>query len=127
MKQFGVTGGPRRRQAAFGHDVFCPVLCDRMLTLWPAMRYSEWDFNDGIDEPDAPWPDSEEERVDRFGIIAAALVLCIAVFIAALWLRLPSFQNCSALEHVADRNACYDMLKNDLSKPPAKGPDIPKS
>jgi hypothetical protein len=44
-----------------------------------------------------------------------------AVFIAAIWfLSQPSFQKCSALENVQERNACYDMLRSDLSKPPVK-------
>jgi hypothetical protein len=56
-----------------------------------------------------------------------ALVLCIALFIAVIWyLSQPSFEKCSALENVQERNACYDTLRSDLSKAPAKGPDIPK-
>ena len=90
------------------------------------MERSELDFEGPMDEPqhNVAWPDSPEERVDRFGIVTAAVLLCIAFFIAALWLRLPSFQKCSALDNVAERNACYDTLRIELSKPPAKGPDI---
>jgi hypothetical protein len=84
----------------------------------------DWDFRGGLDQAEAPWPDSPEERVDRFGILTACFVLCIAFFIAALWLRGPSFENCSALENAAERHACYDALRNGLSKPPAKGPDL---
>jgi hypothetical protein len=94
------------------------------------MQRSELDFEGPIDEPqhDVAWPNSPEERVDRFGIMTAAFVLCIAFFIAAIWfLNRPSFDKCSALENIAERNACYDKLRNDLSQPPAKGPDIPKS
>ena len=91
---------------------------------FPVMERPQWDFNGGIDEAEAPWPDSSEERVDRFGVLTAALVLCVAFFIAALWLHLPSFQKCSALENATERHACYDTLRNDLSKPPAKGADI---
>jgi hypothetical protein len=93
------------------------------------MQRSELDFEGPIDEPqhDVAWPNSPEERVDRFGIMTAAFVLCIAFFIAAIWfLNRPSFDKCSALENIAERNACYDKLRNDLSQPPAKGPDIPK-
>jgi hypothetical protein len=54
-------------------------------------------------------------------------VLCIALFIAAIWLvNGPSFEKCSALENATERNACYEGLRNDLSRPPAKGPNIPK-
>ncbi len=91
------------------------------------MQQWESDFNGGVDEPDVPLPDSPEERVDRFGLLIAFFALCIAFFIAAIWfLNRPSFDKCSALENATERNACYDALRNDLSKPPAKGPDIPK-
>jgi hypothetical protein len=74
-----------------------------------------------------PLPESPEQRVDRFGVMTAAFVLCIAFFIAAIWfLSRPSFEKCIALENVQERNACYDTLRSDLSKAPAKGPDIPK-
>src|SRR5262249_11926767 len=53
--------------------------------------------------------------------------LCIAFFIAARWfLNQSSFEKCSTLESVAERSACYDKLRNDLSRPPVKGPDVPK-
>lgn len=54
-------------------------------------------------------------------------MLGLAFFIAAVWLvRGPSFEKCSGLENVTERNACFDTLRNDLLKPLAKGPDIPK-
>jgi len=92
------------------------------------MERPDWDFNEGLDEAEAPWPDdSPAERADRLGILTAAFVLCIAFFIAAVWfLNRPSFEKCSTLESIAERNACYDKLRNDLSQPPAKGPDVPK-
>jgi hypothetical protein len=92
------------------------------------MRHSEFDIQDPMDDgkPDVPWPETPEERVDRFGILTALFVLCVAFFIAALWVRGSSFQKCSVLENVTERYACYDKLRDDLSKPPAKGPDIPR-
>jgi hypothetical protein len=92
------------------------------------MHRWESDFSGGVDEPDVPLPDSPERRVDRFGLLIALFALGIAFFIAAIWfLNRPSFEKCSALESVvAERNACYDKLRNDLSQPPAKGPDVPK-
>jgi len=94
------------------------------------MQRSEWDFHSTVDETDeqiAAWPKSPEEFVDRFGVGTALLVLCIACFIAAIWLvNRPSFEKCSALESVADRNACFDTLRNDSLKPPAKGAAVPK-
>jgi hypothetical protein len=93
------------------------------------MQRSEWDIGSTTDNDghDAAQPKSPEALADQFGIRTALLVLCIAFFIAAIWLASrPSFEKCSALENVTERNACYDGLRNDLSKPPAKGPDIPK-
>ena len=93
------------------------------------MRYSKFDFIDvDNDESRVPLPKTSEERVDRFGIRTALLVLVIALFSAAMWLMdRPSFEKCSTLENVTERNACYEKLRADLSKPPAKGADIPKS
>jgi hypothetical protein len=52
-------------------------------------------------------------------------VLCVGFAIAAMWLVTgPSFEKCSALENLAQRNACYDALRNDLFKAPAKGGDL---
>jgi hypothetical protein len=63
---------------------------------------------------------------DQFGSGSALLVL-FAVFIAAIWfVSSPSFEKCSAVENVTDRNACYDGLRKELLKPPAKGADIPR-
>ena len=72
-------------------------------------------------------PDSSERRVDRFGMMTVVFVLAIAFFIAAIWfLSRPSFKKCSALGNVDERIACYETLRSDLSKAPAKGPNIPK-
>jgi hypothetical protein len=93
------------------------------------MERSELDFEGPMDEPqhDLTLPDSPEERIDRFGVMTALFVLCVAFFIAAIWfLNRPSFEKCSTLESAAERNGCYDKLRNDLSQPPAKGADVPK-
>jgi hypothetical protein len=92
------------------------------------MRHSEFDFQaaDG-NESRVPLPETSEDRVDRFGLRTALVVLVIALFVAAIWLaNTPTFEKCSALENVTERDACYEKLRNDLSKPPAKGADIPK-
>jgi hypothetical protein len=94
-----------------------------------AMR-SEYDFEDVLQEKEdeAAWPEPAEELVDRFGIRTALVALCVALFIAAIWLASrPSFEKCSALENATERNACFETLRNDLLKPPAKGADIPRS
>ena len=94
------------------------------------MQRSEWDFHTTVDESDeqiVAWLKLPEEFVDQFGVRTALLVLCIAFFIAAMWLvSRPSFEKCSELENVAERNACFDTLRNDSLKPPAKGASIPK-
>ena len=61
-------------------------------------------------------------------VIAQGLLQYLAVaspklvlFLAANWMiRTPSFQKCSALENATQRNTCYDELRNELLKPPAK-------
>ena len=92
------------------------------------MQHSEFDFQGSIgDGEKVAWPGTPEERIDRFGIRTALLVLVIALFVAAMWIaNRPSFEKCSALENVTERDACYEKLRDDLSKPPAKGADIPK-
>jgi hypothetical protein len=51
------------------------------------MRRSKFDFIDADnDESRVPLPKTSEERVDRFGIRTALLVLVIALFGAAMWL-----------------------------------------
>ena len=83
-------------------------------------------FRTESSQPELPdKQESPEEAADRFGVRAALVVLCIGLFIAAMWLVTgPSFEKCSALENLAQRNACYDALRNNLFKPPAKGGDL---
>ena len=94
-----------------------------------AMQGLKLDFETTTDNGarDVPWPKSPEQLEDQFGVRTALFVLCIAFFIAAIWfVSSPSFEKCSAVENVTDRNACYDGLRNELLKPPAKGADIPR-
>jgi hypothetical protein len=93
------------------------------------MQASKWDHDTTRDNDadDLSSPASPEALADRLGIRAALIGLCIASLIAAIWfVRSPSFEKCSAIENAADRNACYDQLRQDLLKPPAKGADFPK-
>jgi len=93
------------------------------------MQASKWDFDNTTDDDagNGLSPGSEEALTDRFGIRAALIGLCIASLIAAIWfVRSPSFEKCSAIENVTERNACYEALRQELLKPPAKGADIPK-
>jgi len=94
------------------------------------MREPEWDFESPTDsdEHDVALPKSPEKRVDQYGVRTALFVLAVAFFIAAMWIiSSPSFEKCSALENVAERNACFDTLRNDLLKPPAKVQIFPKA
>jgi hypothetical protein len=93
-----------------------------------AMPVSPWDFDLDNDARDVLRPKSPEELADQFGTRTALLVLCIAFFIAAIWfVTSPSFEKCSAVANLTDRHACYDVLRQELLKPPAKGADVPKS
>jgi hypothetical protein len=90
------------------------------------METSQWDYLDTAleddDETDITWPKTPADFVDQLGFKVAVSVLCVALFLAALWvLRSPSLQKCSAIEDAAQRNACYSELGNELLKPPAKG------
>jgi hypothetical protein len=87
----------------------------------------KWDFDTTTDnDAQLQRPKSQEELADQFGFRSALLVLCIALFIGAIWfVTNPSFEKCSAVENITDRNACYEGLRKELLKPPAKGADIP--
>jgi hypothetical protein len=77
-------------------------------------------------ESDLAEPQSPEEIVDRFGMRASLLMLCVGLLIAAVWMiSRPSFEKCLALENATERQACYDNLRAELLKPPAKGAEAP--
>jgi hypothetical protein len=133
-----VSLGAKRIDAAVTYSIFIKSFADPhriFMSRWliweelevAAMQRWESDFSGGVDEPDLPLPDTPEQRVDRFGMMTAVFAVVVASFIAAIWfLSRPSFEKCSALENVEQRNACYDPLRDNLSKAPAKGANIPK-
>jgi len=85
------------------------------------MQPSEWDFESEECKDDVARPKSPDDRVDQFGIRTALFVLCVAFFIAAMWLvSRPSFEKCIALENIAERNACFDTLRREFLKPPTR-------
>jgi hypothetical protein len=87
-------------------------------------RHLEMISND--DESDLAEPRSPEEFVDRFGLRASLLILCVGLLIATIWMiSRPSFEKCSGLESATERHACYDNLRAELLKPPAKGAEAP--
>jgi hypothetical protein len=93
------------------------------------MQVEEWNLEtkaQGGDEYDLTKSENPEDLTDRFGINLSLLVLCIALFIAGLgMISSPSFEKCSALSDVTQRNACYSELRNEFMKPPAKGGQLP--
>src|SRR5215472_8373315 len=93
------------------------------------MKNQKFDFDTQPGQhQDVPWPATAEESVDRFGIRTALILLSIAFFVAAVWfMNMPSFEKCSALANVTDRNICYDGLRKELLKPPIKGAAIPRN
>ena len=87
------------------------------------MQPSEWDFESKVEEDkdDVARPKSPDDRVDQFGIRTALFVLCVAFFIAAIWLvSRPSFEKRIALESIAERNVCFDTLREEFLKPPTR-------
>ena len=50
------------------------------------MRHSDFDIQGPMDDdrPEVAWPETPEERIDRFGFRTALLVLVLALFIAAM-------------------------------------------
>jgi hypothetical protein len=93
------------------------------------MKVEKWNLEtnaQGGDEYDVIKSENPEDSADRFGINLSLLILCVALLIAGLWMiSRPSFEKCSALSDVTQRNACYSELRNELMKPPAKGGEMP--
>ena len=93
------------------------------------MQVEEWNLEtkaQGGDEYDVTKFENPEDSTDRFGINLSLLIMCIALLIAGLWMiSSPSFEKCSALSDVTQRNACYSELRNEFMKPPAKGGQMP--
>jgi hypothetical protein len=59
-----------------------------------------------------------EDAVDRFGLRTALVMLAAGLLIASLWAaRRAGFDKCFRLENAAERYACYDAIRADLSKP----------
>ena len=87
-------------------------------------RYLETISDD--DAYDLAEPKSPEEPGDRFGLRTSLLILGVGFLIAAVWMvRSPSFEKCVALESAPERSACYDNLRAEFLKPPAKGTEAP--
>ena len=60
-------------------------------------------------------------KADRLGTGVAIAILCIGLFAAGIWvLTRPSFEKCSVFGTVADRMACYEALRNELSRSPIR-------
>jgi len=94
-----------------------------------AMQSSKWDFDTPHcdDEDVVPRSESRDDVADRLGIRIALVALCVASILTAVWfVSGPSFEKCSAVANTTERNACYDDLRKDFLKAPAKGADVPK-
>ena len=93
------------------------------------MQTSKWHPDAPLtndDEPDAPWPSSLNVRADWFGVGSSLLVLCVALAMMMMQLIFgPSFEKCSALESQSERYICYDQLREQLLRHPAKGANAP--
>ena len=84
------------------------------------MQTSSWDDLETTSKEDEQ-PKALEDDVDRLGVRISLLVLCVALFLAVNWvIRTASFQKCSALENVTQRDTCSDELRKELLKLPVK-------
>jgi hypothetical protein len=74
------------------------------------------------DESDVLLADSPSAKADRYGlglslsVLGVALVLMVISFISE-----PSFAKCSVLATEPDRMSCYQKLRDELLRSPAKG------
>jgi hypothetical protein len=86
------------------------------------MQDDKWDLSSASeDDHEVTHATSQEESVDQWAVRIALIVLCVALFIAAVWLmKLPSFEKCSTLDDPSQRHACYDNLRAELLRPPVK-------
>ena len=81
------------------------------------MQVEEWNPEtraQGGDEDDYDVTKSgnPEDLADQFGVNLSLLILCVALLIAGIWMISgPSFEKCSALSDVTQRNACYGELR----------------
>jgi hypothetical protein len=75
------------------------------------------------------WPErteTPEAKIDRIGIRVCSVVLFLALALIGIWqFSTPSFEKCSALRTQPERIVCYESLRNELLKPPAKGASPP--
>ena len=73
------------------------------------------------------WPDvsheseSRDANWDRIGTGVSLVVLFAALVIIVIWLiSAPSFEKCGALASKSERIVCYEQLRDELFKSPAK-------
>jgi hypothetical protein len=75
------------------------------------------------------WPartESSEAKINRIGTGLSLVVLFVALVITGIWLiSTPSFEKCSALGTQSERIVCFENLRGELLKSPAKGGSPP--
>jgi hypothetical protein len=71
------------------------------------------------------WPDrteSHEAKLNRIGTDVSLVVLFVALVLTGIWLvSTPSFEKCNALGTQSERIVCFESLRSELLKSPAKG------
>jgi hypothetical protein len=71
------------------------------------------------------WPartESSEAKINRIGTGLSLVVLFVALVITGISLiSMPSFEKCSALRTQSERIICFESLRDQLLKSPAKG------
>lgn len=70
--------------------------------------------------------ETSEAKADRIGIVASFVVLFMALVLIGIRLvSASSFEKCSALVSQSERSVCYENLRDELLKLPAKGGSPP--
>ena len=83
--------------------------------------------DDNADDNSDLWSlEQAPTRVERSGLVVSIVVIIAALFLLALWAdSQSSFGQCVALADVDARLACYEKVRQQEFRPPAKGAGMP--
>jgi hypothetical protein len=89
----------------------------------------DWSRDLEFDEPDEAWRWTEEPtQAERVGMITSVIVVTVSLALLVVWAESrSSFERCSALTDFNARVTCYEELRQQEMRPPAKGATAPLS